>query len=810
MQFLLSQIQQNARIEEIFSTAVSGVRQMINCDRVVLYRQETPHSGILVAQSGEIVNLPLDSPSSSVWEWFCSPQTVTHRFESPAASLPELQQTTMAAWVTRPIMIQQGGKTRQWGVLMAEHGSPKHWSREALAELENVALLIAIALQQDALWQRVQTTEENFNCFADNSTDLLLRTTLEGVCLYVSPACQSMLGYSPEELLGQPFTHWIHPEDLAVLIQYIDHPQDFPAIVQYRLQHRDGHYIWVEAKGKAVGDPQTQDYYEWYAICRNISDRVAVQKERSRLITILEASTDIIGICDVEGNTIWANQQTRQLLGLTPDCDLTQNSITKYHPPWAIALLLQEAFPTARDKGVWLGETALLTADGQEIPLSQMIIAHYSPQGEIEYFSTIARNISDFKALETQLRDSEQFLRDLLDSLETFVGVMTTDGILIEANRSPLEAAGIQREEVLGKSFDQTYWWGYSEEAPARIRESIENALQGQRVRFDIPVQVKQQEQIIIDFALTPIYNTQGQIRYLIPSGIDISDRKAMETQLRQTNAELQRATRLKDEFLANMSHELRTPLNAILGLSEALQEGIYGSLTFQQQDSLKTIEQSGQHLLQLINDVLDLAKIEAGKMELHLHPVEIATLCHGSFTFIKPLATRKKIQLEQNLDPHTLQIQADELRLRQALLNLLSNAVKFTPEGGKVTLNVQGHPETKTLSFQVIDTGIGIASQDCDRLFDSFVQIDSSFNRHYAGTGLGLALVKRIAEIHQGTIRVTSELGQGSCFTLTLPWQPEQYQPLPPPLPTSPISQPELSSLSKIPALWLNNSPGI
>jgi light-regulated signal transduction histidine kinase (bacteriophytochrome)/ActR/RegA family two-component response regulator len=233
-------------------------------------------------------------------------------------------------------------------------------------------------------------------------------------------------------------------------------------------------------------------------------------------------------------------------------------------------------------------------------------------------------------------------------------------------------------------------------------------------------------------------------------------------------------ANTAKSEFLANMSHELRTPLNAILGLSESLQENIYGELNEKQEQAIATIEQSGQHLLNLISDILDLTQIEVGKLKLQIAPTSLPKLCDNSLSFVKLAAAAKKISIETKITPLVLEVVVDELRMRQVLINLLNNAVKFTPAGGKVTLNVEIDNENlhqPKLQFQVMDTGIGIAPENIGKLFHSFVQIDSKLNRQYEGTGLGLALVKHLVEIQNGKVDVRSALGQGSCFTVTVPY---------------------------------------
>ncbi len=253
--------------------------------------------------------------------------------------------------------------------------------------------------------------------------------------------------------------------------------------------------------------------------------------------------------------------------------------------------------------------------------------------------------------------------------------------------------------------------------------------------------------------------------------------------QLAISNQELARATRLKDEFLANMSHELRTPLNAILGMTEGLQEEVFGKINKQQIKALETIERSGSHLLELINDILDLAKIEAGQIQLKFSPTAIAPLFRSSLAFIKQQAMKKHLRLEMKLPPHLPDLFIDERRIRQVLINLLNNAVKFTPEQGKITLEVSFHAAPTRdstsqtyLRIAVEDTGIGIAPEDVQRVFQPFIQIDSALSRQYEGTGLGLALVKRIIELHDGQVGLTSEVGVGSCFWVDIPYSASEF----------------------------------
>ena len=260
---------------------------------------------------------------------------------------------------------------------------------------------------------------------------------------------------------------------------------------------------------------------------------------------------------------------------------------------------------------------------------------------------------------------------------------------------------------------------------------------------------------------------------------MDITDRKHAEYKLQNANRQLANSTRLKDEFLANMSHELRTPLSAILGMNEGLRKGLFGVVSEEQIDSFKVIQESGVHLLELINEVLDLAKIESGSMQLNFASIDIKRLCKSSLQFVTPQANQKNIELLVNVPFNLPDLRADEKRLRQILVNLLNNAVKFTDDNGTVTLTID-RPDPvvsnsdERIRFSVTDTGIGVEAQKLKDLFEPFVQVETALNRDYGGTGLGLSLVKQFSKLHGGSVGATSEPGVGSCFYVDLPLRQE------------------------------------
>ncbi len=370
-------------------------------------------------------------------------------------------------------------------------------------------------------------------------------------------------------------------------------------------------------------------------------------------------------------------------------------------------------------------------------------------------------------ALATERQLAQEQLKRQLTAIEAAsegIAITSPMGDYLYLNKAHLELFGYtEANELLNRNWKTFY---HPEEGDRIDREIISKLMEKGYSRGEALATRKDGSTFLQEFSLT--LTNSGEFVCVCR---DITERKRAEVELRRTNAQLERATRLKDEFMANMSHELRTPLYSILGLSEVLQQEVYGGLNTEQLRSLSTIEQSGQHLLELINDILDLSKIESGKMELQLRCVNLTELCQSSLSFVKPQADQKNLQLQFIATSVPVIINIDELRIRQVLINLLSNAVKFTPDGNHILLQIETEPQNNCVHLSVTDTGIGIAFEDQSRLFEPFVQIDSSLSRRYSGTGLGLALVRQITHLHGGTVSLDSEVGRGSTFTVSLPW---------------------------------------
>ncbi|MEM7532739.1 MAG: PAS domain S-box protein [Chloroflexota bacterium] len=402
---------------------------------------------------------------------------------------------------------------------------------------------------------------------------------------------------------------------------------------------------------------------------------------------------------------------------------------------------------------------------------------------------------------ELALRESEEQFKRLIELAPNGMITLDRQGRIILSNSAFEQLVGVddsqqdQSRAILGEEATIFIAPEERERCEQCFRYIIENS-DGQDIRLETILQDQHGTKIPVEVdAGYFVWNTQPAIQIIIR---DISERREMEealeyeralltqrvaertADLSAANAELAQASRMKDEFLASMSHELRTPLNAILGLSEALQEKIYGDLTDKQVKTLMSIERSGRHLLSLITDILDISKIEAGKFELSITETSVPAICESSLEFIRQAAQKKDIQLSMVHDPIIHTIRADERRLKQILVNLLSNAVKFTPEGGSIGIEVVGRSAEGAVQICIWDTGIGVAKEDIYRLFQPFVQLDSRLSRQHAGTGLGLALVYRMVELHGGSISVESAIGKGSRFTILLPWQaPETEEPV-------------------------------
>ncbi|MFM8322838.1 MAG: PAS domain S-box protein [Chloroflexota bacterium] len=404
----------------------------------------------------------------------------------------------------------------------------------------------------------------------------------------------------------------------------------------------------------------------------------------------------------------------------------------------------------------------------------------------------ISRDITERRRAQEQLRRSEATTRAIITATQETIFLIDPLGNILATNPMGARRLGATVEEILNTNLFDYFPGEVSRSRYARLQQLLTGS---KALSFE-----DQRSGRWYQHNWYPIQDENEKISHVVMYASDITERKqanlalaASEEKYRQLSAELEarvlqrtgelsaanaaleKANRLKDEFLASMSHELRTPLTGVLGLAEAMQMETYGTLNDRQLKALKNIESSGRHLLELINDILDLSKIGADKLDMHMAPCPVDDICQAALQLTRGMAQARRQSVSYSSSPPGAVVQADPRRLKQMLVNLLSNAAKFTPEHGSFGLEVTGDEAGQALRLSVWDTGIGIKPEDLERLFQPFVQLDSSLARQYSGTGLGLSLVARLAEKHGGSVRVESTPGQGSRFTITLPWEPEQ-----------------------------------
>lgn len=511
------------------------------------------------------------------------------------------------------------------------------------------------------------------------------------------------------------------------------------------------------------------------------SDKKGVQRptqEESLLRQIIESSLDAVISVDSKGRITTFNPAAEDMYGFAANEVLGREMAELIIPPD-----LRSAHHAGFKRCLETGQSRILgkrmqirsiRSDGTEFPVD-LTVAKIDEANAVRFVAFI-HDVSERQRIQSELEKAkadaeraERQLRTAIEALDDGFVLYDTDDRLVICNEryreiydtsADLLHTGTKFERVIREGVKR----GQYPDSEGREEEWIAERLKAHRSANSVI------EQRTDDGRWLRISERHTADDGIVGFRVDISKLKETQLRLEDANAELARASRLKDEFLASMSHELRTPLHAIIGLSEALRVGAFEVLTEEQSESVGQIEDSGRHLLKLINDILDLSKVEAGQLDLRKRKCETETICRESLRLVREAAQRKALDIQLKVSSSARVVLADPLRLKQILVNLLGNSVKFTPAGGQLGIEVTTDRSEERVNFTVWDTGIGIAEADFPRLFRPFVQLDGGLARKHSGAGLGLSLVRRLAEMHGGGVRVESNPGCGSRFIVVLP----------------------------------------
>lgn len=485
--------------------------------------------------------------------------------------------------------------------------------------------------------------------------------------------------------------------------------------------------------------------------------------------TFYEAAAGMVQVKMPEGRFLRANKKMCAMLDYTEEEFCTKTILDVTHPDDVQLDLDKTRQILNGEVDIFSLEKRLLKKDGASIwvRLTATSVVH-DEHGQPKYGMAVIEDLSQAKLTEEHLQESERRFQVLADSAPVFIFVMDTEPKVIYVNRSWLEYTGQSSEKALGAgklksaihpddvdAFDQVFLDAYYQQKP---------------FRFETRVRKANGEYGWVLASGVPRYTPAGLFLGYIGTGIDITEQKGVEVALEAARALAEESNKRKSEFLSLISHELRTPLNSIIGFSELLEMQSVGALNNTQQEYVHQVITSGYHLLHLVDDILDVAKIEAGKMTIYPRQTDINALLEDVQHMMLELANKKEVKLSFQLQPELDQVYADPQRLKQIFINLIDNAIKFNKPGGLVTVRMNQSQDTDWLESEVYDTGIGIPESKIPQLFQKFYQVDSSLTRVHGGSGLGLVLTKELIEMHGGSIQVESKEGIGTSFRFRIP----------------------------------------
>jgi len=644
--------------------------------------------------------------------------------------------------------------------------------------------------------EKVRSAAQYARSLIEASLDPLVTISPEGKITDVNEGSVKVTGVSREKLIGTDFSdYFTEPERAREGYQQVfakGSVTDYPLTIR----HEDGHLtdvlynasVYKDVKGEVLGV---------FAAARDVTERnqaeAALLKAGALQRAIFNSANFSNIATDAKGVIQIFNVGAERMLGytaaevmdkITPaDISDPQEMIARAK---ALSLELETTITPGFDALVFkarrgiedIYELTYIRKDGSRFPAVVSVAALRDEQNAIIGYLLIGTDNTARKQIEAdqvqldqRLRDQQFYTRSLIES--NIDALMTTDprGFITDVNKQMEELTGCTRAELIGAPFKN--YFTDQERAEAGIKLVLSEK---KLTDYELTVLSRDGKQTVVSYNATTFYDRDRKLQGVFAAARDVTERKRLDQVLLEKNVELENAKAVADktnlaksDFLANMSHELRTPLNSVIGFSEVLQDQLFGPINMKQQEYVSNILTSGKHLLSLINDILDLSKVESGKMELELSRFPLRESLETSLVMLREKALKEGVSLHLELDQLAdISISADQRKFKQILFNLLSNAIKFTPAHGTVVVNAAR--DGNFIEISVKDTGVGIKDEDIPKLFQTFTQLESVYTKKYEGTGLGLALTKKLVELHGGRIWVKSEPAKGSIFTFNLP----------------------------------------